>query len=70
MATIYVIYDATESEILGCYSTLELAIVEGKKHYDNRHDWCILEKILDNPEPRRYYADKVYENIEGEIVRF
>lgn len=62
---IYVLFVGEESEIFGCYSTLELAIAGGMKHFTGDFDWCIMEKILDDSNPARYYADKVYEYAYG-----
>jgi hypothetical protein len=58
---IYVLFVAEESEIFGCYSTLESAVACGMKHFTRDFDWCVLEKILDDTNPARHYTDKVYE---------
>ena len=61
MTKIFAVYFIDESTILGCYSSLELAIQKGHELLDNRHaEWCIVEKLLD-AEPNRAF-NNVYQN--------
>jgi hypothetical protein len=60
MTSVFIIFDIYDSNIVGTYTSLELA----KKHafikYKNKGFWCIIENKLDD-EPLNH-LNIVYEN--------
>jgi hypothetical protein len=57
---IYILYNVNSEVVVGCYSTLELAIQYGKNTLGCCICWCVIESKLD--EPPNFKINNIYQN--------